>query len=394
MSNCRREKQGAFGMKDEKSQMAWQAALRFAGPAGIKSCVSYGNGHINDTFLVTSGSRRNPDAGRTESDRIQGFTEENSFILQKINTHVFKKPTEVMENMVGVTGWIRHRLEADGADWHRRVLEIIQTDGGKPFFEDLSGGFWRAVRLISNAVCYEQAPSEEVFYQSAAAFGNFQHLLSDYPVKRLHETIPDFHNTPVRCRQFLDALRKDPFGRLAGASQEAGFLQERIETLSSPLTDAAKRGILPLRVTHNDTKLNNVMMDRETGEGLCVIDLDTVMPGLSVTDFGDAIRFGASTAAEDERDLQKVHFDRRLYEVYREGFIEGCAGSLTDGELDLLPVGAMVITYEQALRFLTDYLMGDVYYKTARPEHNLDRARTQIRLLSEMEQVLKTGMTG
>lgn len=350
-------------------KMILEAARQFAPLAASITCVPYGNGHINDTFLATAVSGRDKD----------------TFILQRMNTHVFKKPREVMENVAGVTEWIRRSLEESGADWHRRVLQIIRTAEGEPCFTDSSGGWWRALGLIDGAVCYEKAPTEEIFYQSALAFGNFQRLLADYPAKQLHETIPDFHNTPVRCRQFLDAVRDDPAGRLAGAAVETAFLQERAEKLSGRLVHAALAGILPLRVTHNDTKLNNVMMDRETGEGLCVIDLDTVMPGLSVTDFGDAIRFGASTAAEDETDLQKVHFDRRLYEVYREGFIEGCGGALTSGEIDLLPVGAMVITYEQALRFLTDYLMGDVYYKTARPSHNLDRARTQIRLLSEME---------
>lgn len=366
---------GEEGSNPLKQKMAREAALKFTHSDSIADCVPYGNGHINDTYLVTAPHMRGEDV----------------FILQKINTHVFRNPEEVMENMVGVTNWIRHQLEADGIDYRRRVLQIVRTREGTPYYKDSCQGFWRAVRQIRGAVCYEMAPSEEIFYQSAAAFGHFQYLLREYPVKKLHETIPDFHNTPVRCRQFLTAVSKDPAGRLALAGPEVAFLKERIGTLSGRLAQAAGDGILPLRVTHNDTKLNNVMMDPETGEGLCVIDLDTVMPGLSVTDFGDAIRFGASTAAEDETDLQKVHFDRRLYEVYRQGFIDGCKGALTPGEISMLPDGAMVITYEQALRFLTDYLMGDVYYKTARPSHNLDRARTQIRLLSEMEAEFENG---
>ena len=346
-------------------------ARRFAGPDSRPECEPFGNGHINDTYRVT----------------LRGEPQESAFILQKINARVFVRPDQVMENVLSVTDWIRRRLEERGEDAARGALTVIRTTDGQPYYRDSRGEYWRAYEFIRGAVCYEQAVSEEIFYQSAVAFGNFQYLLSEYPAQELYETIPDFHNTPARYRQFLDALEKDAAGRLSGAAPEAAFLQDRAY-LADRLTKAAARGLLPLRVTHNDTKLNNVMIDQTTGKGLCVIDLDTVMPGLSVTDFGDAIRFGASTAAEDETDLEKVHFDRHLYDVYRQGFVEGCRGALTEAELTMLPDGAMVITYEQALRFLTDYLNGDVYYKTARPSHNLDRARTQIRLLAEMERQL------
>jgi len=333
----------------------------------VCSCENYGNGHINDTYRVR--------------------TEDGDFILQRINRRVFHHPEQVMENMLGVTEWIRRKLEKSGLDPTRRVLHVMLSRSGAPYFVDDEGEYWRACERITDAVCYEQAPTEEIFRESAYAFGQFQRQLSDYPVEKLHETIPDFHNTPVRLAQFEEAVRKDSAGRLNSVFREVDFLLKRRE-LAERLTRAAGQGKLPVRVAHNDTKLNNVMMDAKTGKGLCVLDLDTVMPGFSVLDFGDAIRFGASTGAEDEPDLDKVHFDRHLYEVYREGYVDGCGGALTESELAMLPDGVLVITYEQALRFLGDYLMGDVYYKTARPDHNLDRARTQIRLLSEMEKAL------
>ena len=341
-----------------------KTACLFARDGQILSCEPYGNGHINDTYKVC--------------------TRDDAFILQKINRHVFVRPDQVMENLVGVTEWIAGKLKADGIDPERRVLHVIRTADGRTFTVDEEGEYWRACRLVTGAVCYERPETEDVFYESAVAFGNFQRLLSDYPVQDLHETIPGFHNTPMRFLQFKHAVEKDEAGRAALARKEILFLLER-EHLSKRLAEAAQKGLLPLRVTHNDTKLNNVLMDEATGKWLCVLDLDTVMPGLSATDFGDAIRFGASTGAEDEPDLDKVHFDTHLYEVYRKGYLEGCGGALTDCEVSMLSDGAMVITYEQALRFLGDYLNGDVYYKTAREGHNLDRARTQIRLLAEME---------
>lgn len=342
-------------------------AGKFSHGREILACENYGNGHINDTCRVSTGS--------------------GDFILQRINRRVFHHPDQVMENVLGVTGWIRRKLEACGEDPAGRVLQVIPAEDGAPFFIDEAGEYWRAYEMITGAVCYEQAPTEEVFYESAFAFGLFQRQLCDYPVSALHETIPDFHNTPVRLAQFREAVKRDAAGRLASAQAEVDFLLERSE-LAGHLAQAAAQGRLPLHVTHNDTKLNNVMMDAKTGKGRCVLDLDTVMPGFSVTDFGDSIRFGASTAAEDEPDLKRVHFDLHLYEVYAGGFIAGCGGALSRDELAMLPDGALVITYEQALRFLTDYLAGDVYYKISRPGHNLERARTQIRLLGEMEQRL------
>jgi Ser/Thr protein kinase RdoA (MazF antagonist) len=229
--------------------------------------------------------------------------------------------------------------------------------------------------------------NEEDFYQSALAFGHFQRLLADYPAETLHETIVDFHNTVKRFGRFEQALKADICKRAASVPEEIRFVLER-EKLTHILCDMQKSGELPLRVTHNDTKLNNILIDKETGKAICVIDLDTVMPGLSANDFGDSIRFGASTAEEDERDLSKVSCDLHLYELYVKGFIEGCAGALTEKEIEALPMGAILMTFECGIRFLTDYLEGDHYFKIHREGHNLDRARTQFKLVKDMEEKL------
>jgi Ser/Thr protein kinase RdoA (MazF antagonist) len=228
---------------------------------------------------------------------------------------------------------------------------------------------------------------EEDFYQSAVAFGHFQGMLADYPAATLHETIPDFHNTPDRFEKFKKALREDVCGRAAEVAPEIQFVLDR-ESLCHELYDMLQQGRLPLRVTHNDTKLNNIMIDDATGKAICVIDLDTVMPGLSAYDFGDSIRFGASTGAEDERDLSKISCSLHLYELYVKGFIEGCEGALTETELDVLPMGAILMTFECGMRFLTDHLEGDHYFKIHRENHNLDRARTQFKLVKDMEDKL------
>jgi len=230
----------------------------------------------------------------------------------------------------------------------------------------------------------DKAESPEQFYKSAVAFGRFQSLLSDYPAHTLHETIPDFHNTPDRLRKFREAVERDAFGRAGDVRDEILFCNTR-EAFIHTLADAEKAGELPLRVTHNDTKLNNIMFDSATGEPICVVDLDTVMPGYSVNDFGDSIRFGATTADEDERDLSKVNLDLNLYELYTKGFIEGCGGKLEPKELSLLPAGAKMITLECGMRFLTDYLEGDNYFRIHRPGQNLDRCRTQFKLVADME---------
>ncbi|GFI66187.1 N-acetylhexosamine 1-kinase [Lachnospiraceae bacterium] len=254
---------------------------------------------------------------------------------------------------------------------------------GKNYFRD-GDRFYRMYQFITDSVSLDMVRTPRDFYESAVAFGNFQALLADYPAATLHETIPDFHNTVKRFSAFRSALEADICGRAAKVQPEIAFLTQREQELSL-LVDLSGKQELPLRVTHNDTKLNNIMIDKETGRGICVIDLDTVMPGLSLYDFGDSIRFGANTAAEDETDLQKVSLDLNLYELYVKGYLTGCRGSLTEKELSLLPMGAKLMTMECGMRFLTDYLSGDTYFRIHRPNHNLDRCRTQFALAADME---------
>ena len=238
--------------------------------------------------------------------------------------------------------------------------------------------------FVEDTICLQQPETDEDFYQSAVGFGTFQQLLAEFPAEKLHETIPNFHNTPDRYRAFLETLERDPMRRAAQVKPEIEFALARQAEMAA-LQTALKSGELPLRVTHNDTKLNNIMIDDKTGKGICVIDLDTVMPGLAMNDFGDSIRFGASTAAEDETDLSKVSCSMDLFEIYVKGFLEGCDGKLTKKEVELLPMGAKVMTFECGMRFLTDYLDGDHYFKIHREKHNLDRCRTQFKLVADME---------
>ena len=341
----------------------------FSLTACLGSVVPFGNGHINDTYLV-------------EQLLPEGTIH---FILQHMNKKIFKQPVELMENLTGVTSWIRSKAIEAGGDPDRETLNVKPAADGKSYYVDTEGEYWRVLEFVEDSVCYEQVSSPDDFYRSALAFGNFQRLLSDYPAHTLHETIPDFHNTPQRFQNFLKVLAEDPCRRAASVQEEIEFVRSR-EAYMHTLTDREKSGVLPLRVTHNDTKLNNILFDRETGKALCVIDLDTVMPGLSVNDFGDSIRFGASTAAEDEQDLSKVSCDLELFEVYSKGFIEGCQGALTDAEIHSLIDGAIMMTLECGMRFFTDHLDGDHYFKIHREGQNLDRARTQFTLVADMEQ--------
>ena len=276
------------------------------------------------------------------------------------------------------------KIQENGGDIYRETLNVIPSADGKAWCVDDTGEYWRAYYFIENALCLDQAAGAQDFYESAVAFGHFQRLLSDYPADTLHETIPDFHNTPDRFRKFRAAVEADVCGRAAAVQDEIRFVMER-EAFTHTLMDRlAESEAFQLRVTHNDTKLNNIMLDEKTRKGICVIDLDTVMPGLSVTDFGDSIRFGASTGAEDEPDLTKISCDLSLFEAYTKGFIEGCA-ALTEEELNQLVNGAKMMTLECGIRFLTDYLEGDHYFKIHRDGHNLDRCRTQFKLVADME---------
>lgn len=331
--------------------------------------IPYGSGHINDTFRVT----------------FQHKGETKRYILQRMNNQIFLNPEELMENVVGVTSWLRKKIVENGGEPERETLNLVPAKDGKAFYKDSEGEYWRVYLFIEGAKTYDLVENQEDFYQSAVAFGRFQGLLADYPAETLHETIQDFHNTVKRLDTFKKAVEADGCGRAAQVQEEIQFVLDR-EALAHKLCDMQAEGKLPLRVTHNDTKLNNIMIDDETRKAICVIDLDTVMPGLSMNDFGDSIRFGASTGAEDEPDLSKVSCSMELFELYTKGFVEGCKGSLTEEELDMLPVGAMTMTYECGMRFLTDYLEGDHYFKIHREGHNLDRCRTQFKLVKDMEE--------
>ena len=323
------------------------------------SCVRYGEGHINRTYLVTT-------------DRPQRY------ILQRISRAAFHNIPALMQNIASVTAFLTARNPDPRASLH-----LIPTLDGGLWIQDAEGEYWRVYDFIEDSICLQAPENAEDFFQSGVAFGSFQRMLHDFPAETLYETIPNFHNTPDRYRLFHETLREDRMNRAAGVGREIDFVLAR-EAESSRLIEMHRHGELPLRVTHNDTKLNNVMLDRRSRRALCVIDLDTVMPGFVAYDFGDSIRFGASTAAEDERELDRVGLDLALYRRFCEGFIPAC-GELSTQEIETLPIGAKLMTLECGLRFLTDYLDGDRYFATARPGHNLDRARTQFKLVEETE---------
>lgn len=335
------------------------------------SCERYGNGHINDTFLLCTEDRE-------EAGKIRRY------ILQRMNTDVFKDPKGLMQNVSGVTAFLREQILRSGGDADRETLTLVQTRDGEDHLVDSIGSWWRMYLFITDAVSYDMAENTEIFYQSAKAFGQFQRLLAHYPVERLTETIPDFHNTPKRFAAFCQAVKNDVQGRAESVREETAFILARKEGLSL-IMDKLNAKKIPWRVTHNDTKLNNILLDRSSKKALCVIDLDTIMPGSSLFDYGDSIRFGANTAAEDETDLQKVSLSLPLFEAYTRGFLEGCGGSLTDQEIGLLPWGAKLMTLECGMRFLTDHLEGDTYFRIHHPGHNLERARTQFALVADME---------
>ena len=340
------------------------------GGGEVVGAVRYGKGHINDTFCVHTQPGENPC---------------RRFILQRISSGAFHHPEQLMANIVGVTSYLSKEIAAAGGDPTRETMQVCLTKDGKSFYADEEGGAWRVYPFIEDTICLQAAETPELFEASAFAFGNFQRMLKDYPADTLYETIPHFHDTEDRLAKLKAAVAADVMGRVKEVKAELDFVAAR-EADCSVALQALREGKLPLRVTHNDTKLNNVLIDRESGRGICVIDLDTVMPGLSINDFGDSIRFGANHSAEDEKDLSKVNFDLSLFNVYTRGFLEGAAGALTDAELDYLPWGAKLMTLECGIRFLTDYLEGDHYFRTHREGQNLDRCRTQFKLVSDMEQ--------
>ena len=323
----------------------------------MKPC---GSGHINSTF-------------RVQTDK------QGDYVLQKINHHIFEHVDQLMDNICAVTDYLSRQV-----DDPRRVLKVIRTKENAAFCQDDKGDYWRVYEFVPGSLSLDMAESADDFYQSGVGFGQFQMQLSDFPADTLHETIPHFHDTPARYEAFKQAVKADACGRLQSVQAEVDFALAREEEAGT-LMRLLSEGKLPLRVTHNDTKLNNVLLDAATRTPLCVIDLDTVMPGLAANDFGDAIRFGASTAAEDEKDLSKVEMSLELFEAFSRGFLEACGKRLTEKEIETLPLGAKIITLECGVRFLTDYLQGDAYFATHYEGQNADRCRTQFKLVADME---------
>lgn len=326
---------------------------------GVISCEPYGCGHINRTFLVVM------DSGKR-------------YILQGLSTVAFKDIPGLMENVGAVTRHLAQKVADE-----RGCLHLVPTVEGADYYHDGAQGYWRVYDFVEDSLCLQAPETPEDFYQSAVAFGAFQRQLADFPAQTLHETIENFHNTPDRYAKFKAVLAQDRLGRAANARYEIEEFLKR-EAVGATLMNMLHAGKLPLRVTHNDTKLNNVMLDAKTRKPLCVIDLDTVMPGLLAFDFGDSIRFGAATAAEDEQDLSKVSMDLALYRIFARGFISACP-KLTEAEYVSLAWGARTMTLECGLRFLTDYLDGDRYFAIHREGQNLDRCRTQLKMVQDME---------
>lgn len=330
---------------------------------------SFGGGLINATFLVRS---------------LLESGEERRYILQKVNHYIFKDIEKLMENYCRVCDYLKEVVIKRNGDIYRETITVIRGKNGNSFVKDSQGNYWRAILFIPDTITCETISCEEDFYKTGKAFGNFQKMLADYDATKLYESIPNFHNTKERFKTFLKAVEENKSGRKDKVIDEIKFILDRKDE-TSLLVNMIESGELPLRVTHNDTKLSNILLDKDTREGICVIDLDTIMPGSSLYDFGDAIRSGATFAKEDEEDLSKVFVDLGLFEAFTKGFIEGVDNGLTSKEIELLPMGAKIITLEQGMRFLTDYLDGDLYYKTSYDDHNLVRTRTQLKLVKDLE---------
>lgn len=328
------------------------------------SIKEYGNGHINDTYLC-----------------------ESRYILQRINVNVFKNPEQVMENIYRVTEHIGKKIKAAGGNPERETLTVIPTKDGKYFYKQDDENYYRMYIFVSDSKSVELVEDPVQLYYAGRAFGSFQKMLDDFPAEKLYETIKDFHNTPKRVESLKQAIKDDVAKRGNSVEKEIEFALN-YSKYADAVTSQMEKGEVPIRVTHNDTKLNNILFDAKTDEELCVIDLDTVMPGSALYDFGDALRFGASSGAEDETDLDKIYFDLEKFEQFAKGFLEKTGDCLTEKEIELLPISALLLTYECGIRFLTDYLNGDTYFKIHRENHNLDRARNQFKLVADIESKL------
>jgi hypothetical protein len=331
---------------------------------------AHGSGHLHDTFLV----------------KMKNIPGSASYIFQRINHKAFLNPPALMENILRVTRFIRQKLEAlflTDIEISRRVLTVISTIQGKPFYKDSNGNYWRAYIFIDNTTTYDTLHSLDQAYQAAFMFGRFLNLLEDFPSPPLHETIANFHDGPHRLKAFRHALASDILNRAKAAKPEIGFLEGQASTFDV-IPGLVQRKMIPLRVTHNDTKINNVLFDETTGTGICVIDLDTVMSGVSLYDFGDLARTTLSPLAEDERDLTGLAVEIPRFEAIFKGFLAGAAGSLTRSECDYLVFSTRLMPLLIGMRFLTDYLRGDLYFKISRPGHNLDRCRRQFKLVQSI----------
>ena len=356
-------------MRAITEQQKQEAIAAFAYEGTLIADTVYGSGHINDTFRLTFavGNMGNLDV-----------------ILQRMNADAFPHPEQLMENIAGVTGFLKKKIIARGGDPERETLNIIPTVDNKPYYRDTNGDYWRSYRFITGASSFDQVETPQQFYESAVAFGSFQRLLADYPAETLHETIPGFHDTRARFAAFEKAVREDVVGRAAEVQKEIAFFLERKET-ACYFAGRLDRGELPIRVTHNDTKINNILFDRQ-GRVLCVIDLDTVLRSPCFNDFGDAIRTYANHGREDDEHLDDVWLDMAMFRGFAEGYLSEARAFLTPAETDALAFSVRYITYEQVLRFLMDYLDGDTYYKIKSPDHNLVRTRAQYALLRSAEE--------
>ncbi|MBR1810835.1 MAG: aminoglycoside phosphotransferase family protein [Clostridia bacterium] len=350
------------------SQIAEQFSI--AGTCIEASIVK--SGHINSTYKAVF--RQQTGAQR-------------AYLIQKINSRVFPDPDRLMHNIALVTAHLREKILREGGDANRETLTFLQAQDGKYYFRDENGENWRICYFIDDTYSCDYVKNSKIFLNSGASFGIFQRRLADLPGSALYETIPDFHDTEKRFAALQAAIDENRAGRIDTCRNEITFALARQQDCGV-LVSMIRQRKLPLRVTHNDTKLNNILFDNKTNQGICIVDLDTVMPGLALYDFGDSIRFGANTAAEDEPDITKVSLNIDLYQAYTEGYLSTAGQSLTETEAALLPFSSKLMTYECGIRFLTDYLNGDAYFKTAYAEHNLVRCRAQLALVADMERKL------